>query len=117
MKRGLLSGNVSVLVGALLVPSVNDDVLVGGLDGDLVGTELGHVDHHLEGLLVIFDAGDEFSQLALHTAHGIGHSHVDHSVHHVHGVHIHTLHPRYGADAPRRVHVFERTHARRYAPR
>lgn len=43
----LLSWNVSVLVGALLVLAVNDDVLIGGLHCHFIGTELRHVNHHL----------------------------------------------------------------------
>lgn len=117
----LLSWNVSVLVGALLVLAVNDDVLIGGLHCHFIGTELRHVNHHLtstkkkkkisigddlkavkesvnlERVLIIFDAGDEFSEFVFHTTDGRRHSHSHHTIHHVHCFHIHPLHPRYGA--------------------
>lgn len=47
LQSALLSRDISVLVGALLVLSVNDDVLVGGLHSQFVGAELRHVNHHL----------------------------------------------------------------------
>ena len=109
-----------MLVGALLVLAVNDNVLIGGLHCHFIGTELRHVNHHLtstkkkkisigddlkavkesvnlERVLIIFDAGDEFSEFVFHTTDGRRHSHSHHTIHHVHCFHIHPLHPRYGA--------------------
>lgn len=39
--------NVAVLVGLLLVPALDDNVLIGGFDGDLIGRELLDVQNNL----------------------------------------------------------------------